>query len=61
MTSTNSDQIDPQGPLQMWNRSVEELTYVKQQDIRNVYRSLIEAVNDECYDKKLFDDPSLFP
>ena len=45
----------------MWTETVEDMTAVKQQDIRNVYRSLIEAVNLDCYEKKLFDDPTLFP
>ena len=62
MTSaTNSTTTDAAGPLEMWNKSVEDLTSVKQEDIRTVYRSLVEAVNNDCYDRKLFNDPSLFP
>ena len=49
-------------PLRMWSDSVEKLSCVKrEQDIKPVYKQLVESLNQNCYDLKLYGDTtSLF-
>ena len=55
------EERDAKCPLKMWNESVQKLTCVKKdEDIKPVYRALVESLNEVWYDGKLYGDPSLF-
>ena len=55
------EEKDAKCPLRMWNNSIEKLTCVKKvQDVKPVYKSLTEKVNEIWYSEKLLSDPSLF-
>ena len=45
----------------MWNGSVQKLTCVKrEEDIKPVYKALVESLNEVWFDCKLLGDPALF-
>ena len=48
-------------PLYLWNNSIEKLTFLRKEvDVKPTYRALLNSVNDNCYYKKLSNDPTLF-
>ena len=50
-----------QDPLCMWTDSVEEVTSVKRvDDIKEVYRQLVDCLNECWYGNALAEDPDLF-
>lgn len=54
------EEKDVQCPLRLWSRSIEEITFVEKDHLRPVYRTLVEELNENYYNQKLFDDPTLF-